>query len=77
MIEVVFNESTKGSMKTANNTNKDKKNLYDEVSVGNSLDIGNISDGFNSVERQHFFKKICSQFNFSKDEQEYFFKVNA
>lgn len=77
MLEVVFSDSTKGSMKMAKNYYKEKmfdKNLHDVAFIGYALDIGDILSGFDSIKRQVFFQKICSQFNFRIDEQEQFFQ---
>ena len=60
MIEVVFDESTKASIKQAKlyNKNNDKNgNLDDIVCIGEHLDIGDISGELYSRERRRFFDK--------------------
>lgn len=74
MIEVVFNEAIKATMKMAksNKTKYIAANKDDIVNIGNSLDIGDISGEFDSLDRQEVFKKIWGLHS-SEDEVKQFF----
>jgi hypothetical protein len=102
MLEVLFSDSEKGSMKVAKNYNvknmlsgavsyigeKPTKaelekhfegqavggNSQDVVSIGFSLDIGDISGEIDGNERQNIFRKVWGRFDFDNKEQELFFQ---
>lgn len=110
MLEVVFSDSTKGSMKMAKNYNEKnmlggsigyigektskaelKKNFENKLKrhfegqaiggspqdvayIGFFLDIGDISDEIDGIERQNIFRKIWGRFKLDEKEQEQFFQ---
>ena len=76
VLEVLFSDSEKGSMKTAKHL-KGKAvegNSQDVVNIGFSLDIGDISGAIDGNERQNVFRKVWGRFYFEDKEQEQFFQ---
>ncbi len=67
MIEVVFSDSEKGSMRVGGNSK-------DVVHIGFSLDIGDISGGVDGNERQSVYRELWGRFDFDDKEQEQFFQ---
>jgi len=89
MLEVVFNDNEKGSMKLAKDYNGKRTNKAelekhyedkavgesskDVVNIGFSLDVGDIFGSIDGYERQSVFLKLWGRFGFDKKEQEQFF----
>ncbi len=76
VLEVLFSDSEKGSMKTAKHL-KGKAvegNSQDVVNIGFLLDIGDISGAIDGNERQNVFRKVWGRFYFEDKEQEQFFQ---
>lgn len=74
MLEVVFSDSEKGSMKLAKSYNEKNMLSGDVVNIGFLLDIGDISGEIDGNERQNVFRKVWGRFNFDNKEQEQFFQ---
>ena len=76
VLEVLFSDSEKGSMKTAKHL-KGKAvegKSQDVVNLGFSLDIGDISGAIDENARQNVFRKVWGRFDFEDKEQEQFFQ---
>lgn len=76
MLEVLFTESAKGSMRVAkkhNSKNTIGGNSQDVICIGFHLDIGNISCEVDSIQRQEVFNNIFNCNNLDKKEIERFF----
>ena len=75
MLEVVFDEAVKITMKMEKSNNKTKSisgSKEEVVNIGCSLDIGDISGDIDGIERQKVFKKIWVLHS-SEDEVKQFF----
>lgn len=76
MLEVVFNESTKASIKQAKSSNKTEDNYgdFDNIAfIGGYLDIGDISGELNSIEGRKIFDEFWTNiYSDEKDRDKYF-----
>ena len=79
MLEVVFDQAVKEAMKLAKSKDKSKSIIgkkEDIVSVGFSLDIGDISGKIDSLERQEVFKSTYVLYSTGAQVKEFFDKQN-
>lgn len=76
MFEVVFSDSTKGSMTIAK---KGENNRLKEVIsyIGFYLDIGDISGAIDGIERKEVFKNIWGHVDFDEQESKQFFQMQC
>lgn len=75
MLEVVFSDSAKGSMKMAKNYKKEST-IGGAISyIGFSLDVGDISGEIDGIERQEVFHNLWSHVDFDEKEIERFFHM--
>ncbi len=74
MLEALFSDSEKGSMRVAKNYNSKNMHRGDVVNIGFLLDIEDISGAIDGNERQNIFRKVWGRFDFGNKEQEQFFQ---
>lgn len=72
MIEVVFSDSAKGSMRIANGYHKEN---VDVVCIGHNLDMGDIAGEFDSEKRKKEFNRALGIVTFCNDEIARFFDL--
>lgn len=72
MLEVIFSDSAKGSLKIAKSYNRENSN--DVVSIGFLLDIGDVTNDIDSEQRKKEFLRLYGYFIFKNREVERYFE---